>query len=496
MLAAILLASGFGRLTTLPMEPGLRVREVLVLDIDRNQKSELVVGVHDKQSGERRLEEWVRSSDSHVRGPRGSITVPEDAIAFAYASLGAPARDLIVFTSRAAWIHDAAANEEAERWKRLFNIELLWAVPDPERIFHIQPCVQDLDGNGIDEFVLPDQRSWSLHRRDPKGLWVSSRHELPPTRSEDPYFRAEIRHEDRPSQRFTRIGRRRDELPRFSNWISLRSSVPGFVLADIDGDGRRDLGALSSDTFSWWRQGSGAELSADAVRETYPLASAELRVVDLTRSVRIQDLNGDGRADVLAFAAGNLEKNQTQALIWIGSEENGKPVVFPGGKKPSQALILDGLAQAVALRDIDGNGLPDLIVRALKPDLIDILRSAATQRIDLQMHIFLNQKGVLSRRPDFSWTESTQAGFSTALFELIGDITGDGFTEAVIRSTEDKARVVSFRKGRDGRLSMLEKPLWEGDMAKRLLLVPSAVGPDSPDIFWYGEEGVTCLNLR
>jgi hypothetical protein len=103
---------------------------------------------------------------------------------------------------------------------------------------------------------------------------------------------------------------------------------------------------------------------------------------------------------------------------------------------------------------------------------------------------------VLSRRPDYSWTESTQAGFSTALFELIGDITGDGFTEAVIRSTEDKARVVSFRKGRDGRLSMLEKPLWEGDMAKRLLLVPSAVGPDSPDIFWYSEEGVTCLNLR
>ena len=33
-------------------------------------------------------------------------------------------------------------------------------------------------------------------------------------------------------------------------------------------------------------------------------------------------------------------------------------------------------------------------------------------------------------------------------------------------------------------------------MAKRLLLVPSAVGADSPDIFWYSEEGVTCLNLR
>jgi len=496
MWIACLLAGSFGRVTALPVEPGHKVREALLVDIEQNQQLELVLGLHSAESGERRLECWRRGEAGYSRDPRGSVKLPEDAIAFAYAALGTPSRELVIFTSRAAYKFQPTTAEERDPWLKLFGLDLLWTSPDPSSVFHLQSCVRDLDGDGLEEFVLPDNRCWTVHRRDGQGGWTASRHELRSQTLDERFFRAEIRNENRPSQRFTRVGRRRDDLPRFNNWISLSGSVPNFVCEDIDGDRKPDLGVLSDESFLWWKQLAGGALSAEVRREAYPLASKELNVMDLTRSVRIQDLNADGRADVLGVAPGNLEKNQTQALIWMGSEKDGKALLFPGEKKPAQALILDGLAQAIALRDIDGNGFPDLVIRALKPDLIDVLRSAATQEIDLQMQVFLNQKGVFSRRPDLSWTESTKAGFSTALFELLGDITGDGVSEAMIRSKEDSARVISFRRGRDGRLTLLEKALWEGNMKDRLLLVPSAIRADSPDVFWYTEESISCLSLR
>lgn len=496
MLAACLLAGGLGRMTMLATDPASTVREALVVDINRDQQTELVLGLHHGETGERRIEAWRRETDSYARMNTGSAVLPEDAIAFAYASLGSGARDLVIFTPRAAYRHVPEGKEERDRWAKLFGIEFLWAAADPKRIFHVQYCVRDLDGDGLDEFVIPSHESWTTHRRTGDGTWTAQVHAVRAATLDEPFFRAEVRNEGRASQRFTRIGRRRDELPRFNNWITMRASVPNLVLEDMDADGRRDLAILTGNTFHWWHNTAGANFKESAQTEAYPLASKELRIVDITRSVRIQDINADGRADALAFAPGNLEKNQTQVLIWIGADKDGSARLFPGEKKPSQALILDGLAQAVDLRDVDGNGLPDLVVRALKPDLIDMIRSAATQEIDLQMHVFLNQKGVLSRRPDLTWTESTKAGFNTALFELLGDITGDGVSEALIRSKENTARVVSFRRGRDGKLSLLEKALWEGDTSKQALLVPSAISAQSPDVFWYSEEGVSCLSLR
>lgn len=493
-----MLASGIGKATTLPIDPAWTIQETLVLDVDRNERSDLILGLHKAASGERAVEVWLRGDQGHQRDPIRSAVVPEDTVAFAFASIQRPERELVIFTARAAYLHARDAKEESARWVRLFSTELLWSAADPEQVFHIQPCIRDFDGDGLDEFLLPEHQRYAFYRRNAAREWTVSHHAIEAAALEEPFFRAEVRNEDRAAQRFARIGRKRADPERNSSWLALSTQVPAPVFADIDGDGLMDVSALTEQRFFWWKQVKGVGLDPAASTQAFPLASKELRVLDLTRSVRIQDLNGDKRADALAFAPGNSEKNQTQVLVWLGADKDAQAKLFPGEKRPDQALILDGIAQAVALHDIDGNGYPDLVARALKPDLIDILRSAASEELELQVHVFLNNKGSFSRKPDLTWDESMQAGDdggSGAIFQFLGDITGDGVSELVLRSKAKSARIMSLRKSRDGKLTRLEKALWEADMSSKSLLVPDRVRPQAPDVYWYSKEGITCLSL-
>ncbi len=500
MICAMLVATlEFGVTTALPLKQPMRIAETLLVDVDGDGVNDIVLsGVDD----EPRIEVWPRRAgkrpwtEPDLR--HGSI-VSDDVIAFAYLRSGGASRVLHVFTPRAMYRLDAQAKDEGERFVRELDVELLWPMADPAGPFHLQSFVHDLDGDGADELVLPEAGGYRIVSRQGDGAWRGAKLML----FEEATSRVAVERPDvRNRGASAGFSKRAGSTLGFGvealrePWLELSDSVPAPVVADIDGDGRLDVGALARTTFQWWRQAAPRQF-ASASSESNPVQRDRGRSLDVSYSARIGDHDLDGRADALVFAANRRsEKAQTQVLAWRGAKREGVDSVFPKDGAPAQVLVLDGIARAVALEDLDGDRLPDLVAGAVKPDLIDALRAATSERLEAQIYVFLGKRGGWSRRPDLSWTLSVKAARFDAQLEVLGDLTGDGLAEILVRSEPDSARVLMTRKSRDGALSLLDKPLWQAAVdPEARLLAPATLSKSAPDILWIGKEGVSCTSF-
>jgi VCBS repeat protein/FG-GAP repeat protein len=122
------------------------------------------------------------------------------------------------------------------------------------------------------------------------------------------------------------------------------------VSADINGDGVPDLVFADLST-----SGNAVVVLQDATHPGQFLAPLNLPTAAMTPSVAAADLNGDGMIDVIAVDF-DSNGNNGQATIFFQNPANPgtfqQPVNFPAGAQP----------QAVRIADVNGDGLPDLVV--------------------------------------------------------------------------------------------------------------------------------------
>ncbi len=133
-------------------------------------------------------------------------------------------------------------------------------------------------------------------------------------------------------------------------------SLPGYdyaglvKLVDLNGDGRLDmLTAGNSSAFRVWTQ-----TPAGAFEQT---ATVETGLGSLT-GLELADLDGDGIVDVVASSIGSQD-SRLAVLHGTTGGTFGSPSVLPTGH---------GWAAGVAMGDLDGDGRPDIFV-AIPPDL-------------------------------------------------------------------------------------------------------------------------------
>jgi hypothetical protein len=128
------------------------------------------------------------------------------------------------------------------------------------------------------------------------------------------------------------------------------------VIADVNGDGRPDL--VLADLS---QQGSVIVLLQDAANPgTFGTTPIVLPTQLSTASAQVADLNGDGLPDIVATGY-DLSGNHGQVLIFFqNAAQPGTflaPVTFPAGPQP----------QSVKVADMNGDGLPDLVVADFGP---------------------------------------------------------------------------------------------------------------------------------
>jgi hypothetical protein len=131
-----------------------------------------------------------------------------------------------------------------------------------------------------------------------------------------------------------------------------------FVLGDLDGDGRTDIALANPDTYDV-TAARGAGDGAFLPRVSYGLSASPI-------SVALGDINGDGSLD-LAVGTDLTESQQSssRAFVLLGNGDGtfDAPVAFDVGAGPA----------TVALGDLDGDGLPELVVANAGSGTVSVL---------------------------------------------------------------------------------------------------------------------------
>ncbi len=234
------------------------------------------------------------------------------------------------------------------------------------------------------------------------------------------------------------------------------------VIGDLNGDGKPDLALadLSSN-------GNAVIVFQDPANPGRFLAPVNLSTGHITTAVAIGDLNGDGKPDVVAA---NFDTNGNNGRVSVFLQDPANPgkflarVDFAAGGQP----------QAVKIVDLNGDGLPDLVVANRRPGAdgtgssgVSVLLqdpaqpgtfrapvTYATQAASVDVAVAdLNGDGkpdlavanlgpaptgsvsVLlqdSARPGVFLTASSYAGFGEPLGVVIADLNGDGLPDIAL----------------------------------------------------------------
>lgn len=489
----------FARVATLAMEADWKPVAALVADFDGDKVSEVAVAccARGKATG-RRVEVWRATAGTFARAKVVDLTPDVVAIATGDVLVGNGA-ELLLFNGSGAFALAPLAGEA--RAERIVECDFLWQVPDPSTVHVWQDGVLDFDGDGLEDLLLPEpggfllcaqrrprtQGAFGLASRlrvpeeaDSGGVWVSA------TRREGPAVRGR---RQRPSYTLELTEGEEETIgTRPATLVQASESVSSPHLADWDADGDLDLMVQTSHHLHIFAQDRGAFAEAVAHSLELPVDVDAARRLDTSYSSHAVDLDLDRRADCVIFAGDKRSEDvRTQGLFFTQAGAKEGPAPFGKDGRPSNLLVFAGFISGPRFIDLDGDRYPELVLRAVRPDLIDQLRSASSKAIDAELYVYRNRRGVLSRQPDVTWKRTIPLERFQLTAEFCGDLTGDGIQELLARDEPEKLRVMFLRAQGSGDKSswtLFDKPLWETAIHEdaAVELVPPRTGETKPSV--------------
>lgn len=481
------------------------VRGATYVDVDGDGLGDLVAMTsHDRSRFGRSVHiRYGRAgTDGFDEGLRVELT--PDVTAWAVGDVHPDAgSELVLFHAGGAFAWRPRASDE-ERFVRLVDAPFLWQLPEPDEAFHWADGVRDVDGDGLVDLVLPESEGWRIVLQDrgaADGVEVarferSSRPTVPPGLGPDGTWVSA--NGDRAAWRGNRSSNELslslsveagvdDEYRLPETLLAVTESVPAPQMVDWDADGDLDLICQTSASLHVWIQGEkGAFPSPPSRTYELPVTADRDRKLDVSYSSHALDLNRDQRADCVVFAGDQRsEEARTQSLVFVqgGRGTSAEEPLFGPKGLPQSLLVFAGFVSRASFQDVDGDSYPDLVTRTVRPDLIDQLRSVSSQSIEADLFVFTNRKGVFGSRPDLRWRYQIPLRRFRMTTQFLGDVTGDGVSELLVRDDPETVRLHWVRPPRGGEgLEVFAKPLWELGVYKRaqleLVAVPGRALPD------------------
>lgn len=467
-------AAELARVSTVPAPAGARVRQALLADLDADGRLDLLLVASPEEGGQRTLyvHRGRAEAPRFAPSPDQSLALTADVVALSIGDVHAdPGLEVVLWSARGVFAWRPRAQEKAGRFARLAEVDLLWQVAPDDAVLLWRAGVRDLGGDGLPDLLVPEPGGYRVfvQSRGAEGAVFTAE----PRLALDPALLAStaaprvetsdsILPGDSAGARYFDFSFGGSPGVRSSNGplLALDAELPAPQLFDWDKDGDQDCLAQTARELLVWRLGGKAEEAP--LRIALPFEVDRGRKLDVSYAAAVAEIDGDGRADCVIFAGDKRASDvRTQVLVFThAGDKDGEPPLFGAAGRPAQLLVLAGFAGDPRLSDVNGDGRPDLIAGAMRPDLLETLTGGG-DTIELELDVFLNGKGRFSAKPDLAArvrvaAEALDGGVAV---RFVADVSGDGVQDLLVRGTDEIALHV-VRPKRGGGLELLSKPVW------------------------------------
>lgn len=458
--------------TVVQLPRGAVRQDQVYTDVNQDGLRDLVIATSggDPQ-GTRALRIYFQRSQSRGFGmaPDHTIALTPDVIAYACADTDAhPGAEILLLTANACFGY-RLQEESAGRIFKMAECDFLWQLPDPKHAFSWQQAVQDFDGNGRSDILLPQSGGLRILQQQDAGFRFTP---LLTTPEDKRFGRSQI-HIDRDDSGTTIIlgieglGPLFGAGPSTDSLVSIHHAVQVPQFTDFNGDGRSDIVTQTDETLYVWRQGDADVLPNEPhLSLKLPVATDAKKRYDPSRAQHVLDLNGDQCCDfILLTRDRDAKKLFTQILVYLNPGSSpAQGSLFGTEGIPAQLIKVAGLPGKAQLVDINSDGSPDLSFVLFRPDLLDQVKTVTSKSIKLQFLAYFNTGGRFSRTPDIteevtvSLQDEGVSNFEPGRFLV--DFDGDGLLDVLVSDKKNHVALRLLRQTRRG-IRIAQAPVWE-----------------------------------
>jgi hypothetical protein len=377
-----------------------------------------------------------------------SFEIDPEAIVFDLSDIGAkPGKEIIFFTSTGLFYYEQEQGHYKQTPKTLLKTDSIFKLADRSFMENLD-FARDLDGDGIDEIMIPGFNNYLVYRRHINGnyrlestLDVRMQSSIVSSKEVTPYL--------------------------ISSFVT-----PNIVIADYNRDQRDDL-IIVQDTyikvFFQDEQGNYSNNNAATVYlgfEITPAYSRKLRNLNPEQRDRLsektgirclKDINGDGLLDIiietLSLKGGALNPKR-KCSVYFGKEAPGdsrKGAIF---RKVPDHVVDHGFQVRTWVVDLNDDKKLDIMVPVVELGLFNIISILFTGYIDVTSYVYLmDATGQYPEEPDTVITftiEFDRTARREAVVDFEGDYNGDGRIDLL---GADQDNLVIHYGPKDGNMS-------------------------------------------
>ena len=395
------------------------------------------------------------------------IEIKTEIIAVGFADLrDEPGMELILFAGAGVFSLSSAIEGYSGNLKPLLQWDLIASVPDLERVQFVG-SLNDINNDGFIDLLLPSLDSYGVFLGGPNETFTLSASF--DTKNEELANSSRLAREP---DMDARLGINAEQGVVIEVSVSAPSVFEDFIEQwDVTANLEQDL--LRTDAFS--PSVLLAELNGDSLVDVMyltvgedglgqinihyqtasPLFAAEpdwTGSLDTSDQLQLVDLNGDGAKDLLTLAADGDDWSARMYLNQAGQFDFDSP---------NQVMRFSGYDVNLALVEVEANTKPILSVNYYTIPVVDAIRSASLNRIQLLYgtdQIEGNQ--IFNRRPNMRLEETFSAANVLGLSEhmtLAYDVDCDGRADALYVTENGTLAAKSLNSD----LSLSAEPFWE-----------------------------------
>jgi hypothetical protein len=243
--------------------------------------------------------------------------------------------------------------------------------------------------------------------------------------------------------------------------------LPRIFVEDFNGDGFSDLLLTEQESVTvYLHQSDGHFAPKPSATIVFPVRpSGKDADTSLSFLLTPVDVNGDKFADmILTLTKGTGKFLERQIIIFIFLNQQ-KPD-YPFAPQPDQTITVDGITPGVKIEDVNGDGRGDLLFSSIRVGFWNIVKNLISKRVNLDTSIYLLQSdNQYPAKPDFHQKTSYQLDLTHGIRfhgtwpTLGGDFTGDGHKDLLIARDE---KIAIYPKNQEG--DLFSKPLTQSEV--------------------------------